>query len=205
MKRAALLRRRIELGIDKLAHDGLSVRKQLAAARKQVHRVVQRQTALWNESLRPQLIEEGIRITAVEDLPGRYQNRVDDWFHRHVFPLLTPLAVDPGHPFPFISNLSRNFGVLLADPGESETRFARVKIPDSIPSWVRVPSHGPVGEIQDTTPCRVVRVADIVRRNLEAIFPGMQILDVMEFRVTGGLPKPFGLKQQRVHRPNSYS
>ena len=187
MKRAALLRRRIELGIDKLAHDGLSVRKQLAAARKQVHRVVQRQTALWNDSLRPQLIEEGIRITAVEDLPGRYQNRVDDWFHRHVFPLLTPLAVDPGHPFPFISNLSRNFGVLLADPGESERRFARVKIPDSIPSWIRVPSHGPVGEIQDTTPCRVVRVADIVRRNLEAIFPGMQILDVMEFRVTRGI------------------
>jgi polyphosphate kinase len=187
MKRTALLRRRIEIGIDKLTHDGFSVRKQLAAVREQVHRVVKRQTAVWHESLRPQLIEEGIRITAVEDLPDRYQNRVDDWFRRHVFPLLTPLAVDYGHPFPFISNLSRNFGVLLADPGDSETRFARVKIPDSIPSWVRVPSHGPVGEIQDTTPCRVVRVAEIVRRNLESIFPGMQILEVMEFRITRGI------------------
>lgn len=187
MKRTALLLRRIELGIDKLTHDGFSVRKQLAAVREQVHRVVKRQTAVWHESLRPQLIEEGIRITAVEDLPDRYQKRVDDWFRRHVFPLLTPLAVDYGHPFPFISNLSRNFGVLLADPGESETRFARVKIPDSIPSWVQVPSHGPVGEIQDTTRCRVVRVAEVVRRNLESIFPGMQILEVMEFRITRGI------------------
>ena len=187
MKRTALLRRRIELDIDKVTHDGLSIREQLAATRKQVSRVVQRQTQLWECVLRPQLIDEGIRLTAMEELPSRYQNRVDDWFHRHVFPLLTPLAVDPGHPFPFISNLSRNFGVLLADPGESETQFARVKIPDSIPTWVRVPVHGPVGEVQDTTPCRVVRVAEIVRRNLESIFPGMRILDVLEFRVTRGI------------------
>ena len=187
MKRAALLRRRIELGIDKITHDGLSVRKQLAAARTQVHRVVQRQTRLWQSVLRPRLIDEGIRLTTMEDLPARYQSRVDDWFHRHVFPLLTPLAVDPGHPFPFISNLSRNFGVLLTDPGESETRFARVKIPDAVPTWVRVPVHGPVGEVQDTTPCRVVRVADVVRRNLESIFPGMRILEVLEFRVTRGI------------------
>lgn len=187
MKRIALLRRRIELGVDKVTHDGMSVRKQLTAAREQVHRVVQRQTHLWQSGLRPKLIEEGIRLTTMEDLPARYQSRVDDWFHRHVFPLLTPLAVDPGHPFPFISNLSRNFGVLLADPGESETRFARVKIPDAVPTWVRVPVHGPVGEVQDTTPCRVVRVADIVRRNLESIFPGMRILEVLEFRVTRGI------------------
>ncbi len=187
MKRIALLRRRIELGIDKVTHDGKSVRKQLAAARKQVHRVVQRQTQLWERVLHRQLIAEGIRLTTMEELPARYQNRVDDWFHRHVFPLLTPLAVDPGHPFPFISNLSRNFGVLLADPGESERRFGRVKIPDAIPTWVRVPVHGPVGEAQGTTPCRVVRVADVVRRNLESIFPGMQILEVLEFRVTRGI------------------
>ncbi|MDP6602307.1 MAG: polyphosphate kinase 1, partial [Phycisphaerales bacterium] len=187
MKRVALLRRRIELGIDKITHDGLSVRKQLAAARKQVHRVVQRKTRLWERVLRQELIAEGIQLTTMEDLPSRYQNRVDDWFHRHVFPLLTPLAVDPGHPFPFISNLSRNFGVLLVDPGASERRFARVKIPDAIPTWVRVPVHGPVGEVQDTTPCRVVRVADIVRRNLESIFPGMRILEVLEFRVTRGI------------------
>jgi len=187
MKRTALLRRRIELGLEKATHDGLSVRQQLAEARKRVTRLLARQQTVWREQLHPGLLAEGIRVTPVEDLPRRYQDRVDDWFHRHVFPLLTPLAVDPGHPFPFISNLSRNFGVMLVGPGEDQARFARVKIPDAIPSWVRVPVHGPVGVVQDTTPCRVVRVADIVRRNLESIFPGMRILDVLEFRVTRGV------------------
>jgi len=187
MKRTALLRRRIELGLEKATHDGLSVRQQLTAARDKVTRLLDRQRTVWQSSMLPSLHREGIRVTQVEDLPRRYQDRVDDWFHRHVFPLLTPLAVDPGHPFPFISNLSRNFGVLLAEPGEQEPRFARVKIPDAVPSWVRVPVHGAVGPICDTTPCRVVRVADIVRRNLESIFPGMQIAAAMEFRLTRGV------------------
>ncbi|MDP7029216.1 MAG: polyphosphate kinase 1 [Phycisphaerales bacterium] len=187
MKRVALLRRRIELGLEKSTHDGLSVRQQLTETRKRVDTMLERQRTVWRASLLPSLLAEGIKVTAVEDLPRRHQDRVDEWFHRHVFPLLTPLAVDPGHPFPFISNLSSNFGVLLAEPGEDEARFARVKIPDAIPSWIRVPVHGPVGAVQDTTPCRVVRVADIVRRNLEAIFPGMRMLEVLEFRVTRGV------------------
>ncbi len=187
MKRIALLRRRIDLGLEKATHDGLSVRQQLAETRSQVKGLLARQTALWEQQLRPSLVSEGLRITAIEDLPPRYQARVDEWFHRHVFPILTPLAVDPGHPFPFISNLSRNFGLLLADPEEPQPRFARVKIPDAIPSWVRVPVHGPVGPIQGSTPCRIIRVADIVRRNLESIFPGLRILEVLEFRVTRGV------------------
>jgi len=187
MKRIALLRRRIELGLEKATHDGRSVRQQLTEIRARVAEMSARQRALWTDSVLPSLIQEGIRVTEVEDLPRRHQDRVDEWFHRHVFPLLTPLAVDPGHPFPFISNLSSNFGVLLAEPGEEDPRFARVKIPDAIPSWIRVPVHGPVGAVQDTTPCRVVRVASIVRRNLEAIFPGMRILEVLEFRVTRGV------------------
>ncbi len=187
MKRVALLRRRIELGLEKTTHDGLSVRQQLTATRSRVAAMLERQRALWKESILPCLLREGIKVTTVEDLPRRHQERVDAWFHRHVFPLLTPLAVDPGHPFPFISNLSSNFGVLLAEPGEEAPRFARVKIPDAVPSWIRVPVHGPVGAVQDTTPCRVVRVASVVRRNLEAIFPGMRILDVLEFRVTRGV------------------
>ena len=187
MKRVALIRRRIDLGLEKVTHDGLSVRQQHVATRERVSPLVARQHAVWINHLLPMLIEEGIRVTAVEDLPRRYQDRADDWFHRHVFPLLTPLAADPGHPFPFISNLSRNFAVLLAEPGEADSRFARVKIPDALPSWIRVPVHGPVGAIQDTTPCRVIRTADVVRRNLESVFPGMKILEVLEFRVTRGI------------------
>lgn len=187
MKRVALLRRRIELGLEKPTHDGLSVQQQIDATRKKVQQLQSQQERLWTEALEPALRGEGIRITAIEDLPARLQSRVDKWFHKSVFPLLTPLAVDPGHPFPFISNLSRNFGVMLAEPGEDKTRFARVKIPDLIPSWIRVPSTGPVGDILGETPCRVVRVAEVVRRNLESIFPGLRILDVLEFRVTRGI------------------
>ena len=187
MKRVALIRRRIDLGLEKVTHDGLSVRQQRVAIKERVSPLVTRQRSVWVNHLLPRLIDEGIRVTTVEDLPRRYQDRIDDWFHRHVFPLLTPLAADPGHPFPFISNLSSNFAVLLAEPGEVDSRFARVKIPDALPSWIRVPVHGPIGSIQDTTPCRVVRTADVVRRNLESVFPGMKILEVLEFRVTRGI------------------
>ncbi|MCH2141508.1 MAG: polyphosphate kinase 1 [Phycisphaerales bacterium] len=187
MKRVALLRRRIELGLEKATHDGFSVKQQLEAARKKVVSIQADQEALWTESIEPLLRREGIRITKIEDLPARLQTKVDAWFQKRVFPLLTPLAVDPGHPFPFISNLSRNFGVMLAEPGESDMRFARVKIPDLIPSWIRVPTNGPVGEIQGETPCRVIRVADLVRRNLDSIFPGLRIVEVLEFRLTRGI------------------
>lgn len=187
MKRVALLRRRVELDLEKVTHDGLSMQQQLSAVRDKVVSLQSGQESLWTDSIEPALRREGVRITPIEDLPARLQARVDAWFQKCVFPLLTPLAVDPGHPFPFISNLSRNFGVMLADPDETGVRFARVKIPDLIPSWIRVCNNGSVGEIQGSTPCRVVRVADLVHRNLAAIFPGLQIVEAMEFRLTRGV------------------
>jgi len=185
MKRVALLRRRISAGLERVSHDGRTVRQQLDAVHSSVIDLQTRQASCWHDSIRPALHPAGITLLDYDDLPERQQRRVDRWFKEQVFPLLTPLAVDPGHPFPFISNLSLNFGVRLTTPDDQQPRFARLKIPDMIPTWIQVPSRAPIEPIAGaSTPVRVLRMADVIRNNLSTVFPGMQVLDVLEFRVT---------------------
>ncbi len=185
MKRVALLRRRITAGLERMSHDGRTVRQQLDAVHESVINLQARQATCWHGSIRPALHKAGIKLVEYEDLPQRQQRRVDRWFKEHVFPLLTPLAVDPGHPFPFISNLSLNFGVRLTTPDDQQPRFARLKIPDMIPTWIQVPSKAPIESISGaSTPVRVLRTVDVIRHNLQTVFPGMRVQDVLEFRVT---------------------
>ncbi|MCH2135196.1 MAG: polyphosphate kinase 1 [Phycisphaerales bacterium] len=185
MKRVALLRRRLQAGLERSTHDGLTVRQQLEAVRERVESLQARQHQCWQDNIEPELHAQAIRPVGYDSLPDRVRRRVDRWFKTQVFPLLTPLAVDPGHPFPFISNLSLNFGILLSSPGDGRPRFARLKIPDLIPVWIRVPTSGPITSIEGAaTPVRVLRSADVIRENLPAVFPGMCIEEVFEFRVT---------------------
>lgn len=184
MKRVALLRRRIQAGIERVTHDGLTVRQQLEQVRSRVVELQQRQADCWQDGILPALHHEGIRITSYAELSERHRRRVDRWFREQVFPLLTPLAVDPRHPFPHISNLSLNFGVLLSGDDQAH-RFARLKIPDMVPAWVQVPAKAPIDAVAGAkTPVRVIPMADVIRNNLDTVFPGMQIEDVMEFRLT---------------------
>ncbi len=192
MKRVALLRRRIQLEVERVTHDGRTVRQQYDAVVQRVKELQQRQIDCWVGSIVPQLNAAGIRMTDYAELPERQQRRVDRWFMEQVFPLLTPLAVDPGHPFPHISNLSLNFGVLVAGE-DGESRFARLKMPDLVPGWVCVPSKGAIGTLAGaSTPFRAVPMAQVIRNNLQAVFPGMSINDVMEFRLT----RSVGLEEQ---------
>ncbi|MCH2132793.1 MAG: polyphosphate kinase 1 [Phycisphaerales bacterium] len=184
MKRIALLRKRVATGFEKLTHDGMTVRQQLKACRQEVIQLQQRQAALWTADLLPALRAQGITVASWSDLNHEQRGRVDTWFHDMVFPILTPLAVDPGHPFPFISNLSMNLGVLLSDPDSEFQRFARVKIPDGLPGWIGVPEEGDVGAIDGPVPMTVIPVHDVVQHNLHEIFPGMKIQDTLLFRVT---------------------
>jgi polyphosphate kinase len=146
---------------------------------------------VWKDSLLPKLADEGIEIIAYDQLSQQSKDTVDAWFNTEVFPILTPLAVDPGHRFPFISNLSENLG-LLVEPKNmskgSEPRFARVKIPDVLPHYIRIDSLADPAANQNPpdpkAPAQYIPLSEIVVHNLDDLFPGMHIIDILPFRLT---------------------
>lgn len=186
MKRVGLFKRRAaESGDRPWTHDGRSVRDELERCRRIVSDLQSAQAACWETRVLPALLAEGIDLTRVDALPPADRRRVDAWFAAEVFPVLTPLAVDKGHRFPFISNLSESFGVLVSAPGEEDELFARLKIPDVFPRLVTVPEDDPVNTpVGRFGRVRLVSLEDIIRRNLASVFPGMELLGVMPFRVT---------------------
>ena len=103
---------------EKRTHDGLTVRQQIEACRSVIETFQLRQARIWSDEIEPQLRENEIKILKWHELNHEQRGRMDTWFHEMVFPILTPLAVDPGHPFPFISNLSLSIGVLMSEPGK---------------------------------------------------------------------------------------
>jgi polyphosphate kinase len=150
---------------------------------------------LWIDKLRPALRDQGIRIVTYDHLNAHEQSALTQWYQREVFPILTPLAVDPGHRFPFISNLSLNLGVLVKPAGapqSAEARFARIKVPDVLPRYLCVedlvhqakdPKHEPRPRAHGA-PMRFIALHQIIAHNLEELFPGMTVIAEMPFRVT---------------------
>jgi polyphosphate kinase len=130
-------------------------------------------TRTFRDLLQPQLREESIELLAWPDLTDAERTEAEQWYRRNIFPILTPLAVDPGHRFPFISNMSISLGVLLRRPGESEALFARVKVPEIGGKLYRFGASR-----------RFVSLQEIIAHNLDDLFPGMEILEVLPFRVT---------------------
>lgn len=184
MKRIGWLKRAAEGKVEHL-DESLAPTRMLATVRATFENLEDQQAVAFERSIRPALVREGIELLEYPSLPAGERDRLDAWFHANVFPVLTPLAVDPGHRFPFISNLSANLGVLLKEPGKSESLFARVKIPQGMPQWVRIPAEGGEGAARpDAGRGRFVQLIDIVRHNLDDLFLGMQIEEVMPFRVT---------------------
>src|SRR5262249_52619465 len=138
---------------------------------------------VYATTIRPELAHNGIYLLNWDEVTEAERREVNELFRRTIYPVLTPLVVDPGHPFPFLSNLSQSLGVLLKDPVSAETLFARVKVPGHLPQWVRLQEAGPGGDGTRVT-YRFARVLDVSAGNLDALFPGMQVLEVMPFRVT---------------------
>ena len=121
----------------------------------------------------PALARHGVVLhRSVGDLPTSDRDHLDSYFHSNVFPVLTPLAVDPGHPFPYISNLSLSLAVVLRS-NDGEERFARVKVPKILPRWVPL-----------ATPLHFIPLEEVIGANLEALFPGVEILGWYTFRIT---------------------
>ena len=130
------------------------------------------QSRIWHEEIVPALAEGGIEMVSFTDLSAADRRDVDEHFDREVYPVLTPLAVGPGLPFPYISGLSLNLGLRVRDPVKGETRFARIKVPPRLPRFLPVDGR------------RLVRLEDVIRCHVERLFPGMEVLDTSIFRVT---------------------
>jgi polyphosphate kinase len=173
MVRVAGLRRQIASGVQHVPPDGMTPAQQLAAIIARVADLVEQQRKCLYDVLLPELGEHGVKIVRIEELTPAEWLVVDQFFESQVFPVLTPLAVDPGHPFPYISNLSLSLAVQVFDPATSATRFARVKVPKVLPRWI------PFGR-----PNQFVPLERVIGANLGALFPGMEIRSFSTFRVT---------------------
>lgn len=178
MKRAGGLKRQQLLGVVSSSPGGSSPAEQLFEIRKATLPLLKKQGECYEQQIKPGLREQGIELVSWQELSTTERGRANHYFDSNVFPVLTPLAVDPAHPFPFISNLSTSLGVTLRYPRKNERHFARVKIPDMLPQWIRVDSENQEGRY------RFIRLVDIIQHNLSKLFPEMMLTGSMLFRIT---------------------
>ena len=174
MVRVAGLLDQVDAGIEKV-RGGLTPSTTIDALHEKIVPQVDRQARLWGDRLMPELAEHGIRIIGLDELTDEQRARVDERFRKQVLPVLTPLAVGMGRPFPYISNLSLSLAVLVRDPETDQTVFARVKVPKEM-----TPRFFPIAE-GDT---RFIPLEDLIAENLGELFPGMEVVDHALFRVT---------------------
>ena len=170
--RVAGLKDQVEAGVTRSGPDGMSPAEQLVAIRARVEALTERQTAAFLDDVVPALAGAGIVLSQWQELDQDDRDHLDGVFDDRIFPVLTPLAVDPGHPFPYISNLSLNLAVLVRDPVDDVPRFARVKVPPLLPRFVVMPD----GE-------RFVALEQVIAAHLDVLFPGMEIDRHYSFRV----------------------
>jgi polyphosphate kinase len=171
--RVSGLREQLSAGVPGTSPDGMSPREQLDAIRVRTQELVARETAVFEQRVRPGLHADGIRITDWSDLKKAQREELREVFDKRVFPVLTPLSVDPAHPFPYISDLSLNLAVVVRDPETGLRRFARVKVPPRLPRFLKL-SGDP----------RFVPLEQVIAAHLGRLFPGMKIVDRHPFRVT---------------------
>jgi polyphosphate kinase len=185
MVRVASLNAQLDAGIPEFGPDRMSPSAQLIAIRREVKRLMDAAHQCLEKELKPALEEEGIHITPYSELNSSQLQVCERYFAEIIFPVLTPLAFDPGRPFPHISNLSLNLAVLIRDAGGDE-RFARVKVPDSLPALV------PLTRSQRSAGKRTrarrkesyVWIEEVIAANLQSLFPGMQMVEAHPFHVT---------------------
>ena len=184
MVRVASLKAQVEAGVERLSEDGMTAGQQLSAIRRRLEPLVRRQQAHFREQLKPQLLSRGVHLLDYRQLTRRQKDWANSYFQRAVVPLLTPLAVNPADPFPFISNLSLNIAVDLSDPDRQSRRLARLKLPQrSLPRFVAIPGELHGGRMP--TPRHIaVPLEQVVGVNLQRLFPGSTIEGHSIFRVT---------------------
>jgi len=183
MVRVAGLKRQVESGSSEPAPDGMSPTDQLDAIRTEVTNLRGIAARCWQRKLKPALEEAGISILPYAALSEQQRRRTASFFQETAFPVLTPLAFDPGRPFPHISNLSLNLAVLIRDK-TGEEHFARVKVPNSLPQLVSVDRAQNSPTRRRPSRLNFIWLEEVIKANLDALFPGMEILDAHSFHVT---------------------
>ncbi|GAA2947453.1 RNA degradosome polyphosphate kinase [Microbacterium luteolum] len=176
MVRVAGLKRRIMTGLAVPTNIGRSPVDALADISREAHDLQLRHAAAWTDLVRPALADAGIEITDWSELTEEERSALSDYFGAQVFPVLMPLAVDPAHPFPYISGLSLNLAIRIRNARTGRQEFARLKVPPMLPRFVEVPGHG---EIK-----RFLRLEELIANHLGDLFPGMEVLDHHAFRLT---------------------
>jgi polyphosphate kinase len=171
--RVGSLKMRLEAGVPASSSDDETALDRLAKINERVEELAAARDVAFSSRLVPDLAVAGIKLSNWDDLDAEDQAFLDELFDEQLFPVLTPLAVDPAHPFPYISNLSLNLAVVVRVPGELTRRIARVKVPQSLPRFYVLPDRE-----------RFVPLEQLIARHLEALFPGMEIVEHSPFRVT---------------------
>ncbi len=191
MVRVAVTKQQIEASVNKRTPDGRTPSDQLQDISRRLRPMFIEMHRYFQEELRPTLVENGISLLGYEELSLKQADYLEHYFNEQVFPVLTPLAVDSGHPFPYISNLSVNLAVEIEDKGDSH--FARVKVPKVLPRFVKLPDELCQNHEQEDasgqkekSPCywMGVPMEQVIAHNIDALFPGMTIKDCFTFRIT---------------------
>ena len=178
MVRVAGLKRRIATGLAVTSSSGLSPQDVLTQISQEAHRLQERHAKAFIDDVKPQLKEKGIKLVRWAALEEAEKASLGEYFQNQIFPVLTPLAVDPAHPFPYISGLSLNLAVVIRNNTTGKEHFARVKVPPLLPRFVRIPGNTGVLDV------RYVPLEDIIGEFLGQLFPGMEVLQHHTFRVT---------------------
>jgi len=179
MVRVAGLKRRDEMGLSVRSADGLTPREQLRLIGERTQQLASRHAQVFAESVRPALAEAGIHIVTWSELTDSDRSEMSTYFSEQVFPVLTPLAVDPAHPFPFVSGLSLNLAITVRSPEDGGEHFARIKVPDNVDRFVRL--RAAEGRPDDI---RFLPMEELIAAFLPVLFPGMEIVEKHAFRIT---------------------
>src|SRR6201991_4131373 len=179
MVRVAGLKRRDEMGLSVRSADGLSPREQLRRIGERTQQIASRHAHVFLESVRPALADEGIVIVTWGELDDDERGRLSTYFHEQVFPVLTPLAVDPAHPFPFVSGLGLNLAVTVKQPDDGGQHFARVKVPDNVDRFVELARREGSSDV-----VRFLPMEELIAAFLSVLFPGLEVVEHHAFRIT---------------------
>ena len=184
MVRVSGIRKQVEANIMKLSEDGLTPREELAVIRKTAQELLQDAQQTFHRKLLPKLEKEGIHILEYSKLSKSQKERADKYFTDVVYPVLTPLALDPGHPFPHISNLSLNLAIVIRDKKGNE-KFARLKVPDTLPRLIPIKKSSGSARKDGTIPHHhyFVWLDQVIAANLEGLFPGLEVVAAHPFRI----------------------
>ena len=172
-KRVGSLVEQARTGAETVSSDQIPPADQLTAVRQYAARLATRQSELYNDEIAPGLAAANVQLCAWDDLDDDEREFIERYYDDYIFPVLTPLAIDPGHPFPHISSLSLNLAVVLHDPDRSRRQLARVKVPSLLDRFVALPGG-----------TRFIRLELVIAHKLDALFPGMKVSECHQFRVT---------------------